>query len=583
MACDSQGCCPNGYRCSDIGSGQKMCIPDTGKCPDVRCTSDTQCGPGESCQNSVCRPKPIPTNPKTCKACTSDGDCGSGSRCLSFDGKQRCLMKCVADNFCPTNYKCAQTSAGRLCLPEKTYCPCTGNADCLQGEACRAGVCRPAECKLNCPCSEDGHCSPKHKCYQTQQGGICAQPCGTSAGFGKGVPGSPCDNGRCSNGSRCYQLGQGQSICLKPCRSPNDCGSAGACYQLSGQTLCLCQRDSQCGGGTACNKSVLGQAGAGACAPKSTGAQCDKGYKCSDASGGKGGLFICQPDGSSSNGTKKVGESCLNPTECKKGLQCLRLQQGSTTGYCFEECGTTNTCKFGGGCVLGSQGSSRRFCGCHPTQAPCQSGQTCKVITQGVGVCQGEPTTNKCGNGACDAGENCSTCAKDCACPTGKKCGTGGTCVDDKPPASCGDGRCAGSETCGNCAKDCGCSTGKKCINNQCQKSPDTSKCGDGVCNGTENCGTCAKDCACSSGKTCQKNVCTATTTTDGGTSTDTDSNTLPCPVEDQSIGADGKPVCPEKTGCGCSVSPSSREPWTPVAFLMFFVCAWAVRRRTRS
>jgi hypothetical protein len=87
-----------------------------------------------------------------------------------------------------------------------------------------------------------------------------------------------------------------------------------------------------------------------------------------------------------------------------------------------------------------------------------------------------------CGNGACDGGEDCTSCTADCgACP------------------ACGDGDCNGDETCSNCAQDCG----------QCPP-----QCGDDDCNGSETCTSCPSDCGncpddcgdgqCSNGETCQ-------------------------------------------------------------------------------
>ena len=65
-----------------------------------------------------------------------------------------------------------------------------------------------------------------------------------------------------------------------------------------------------------------------------------------------------------------------------------------------------------------------------------------------------------CGNGKCEGGENCSTCAKDC-----------GDC--------CGNGKCEGGENCSTCGKDCG------------------GCCGNGKCDYGETCGSCTKDCLC--------------------------------------------------------------------------------------
>ena len=73
-----------------------------------------------------------------------------------------------------------------------------------------------------------------------------------------------------------------------------------------------------------------------------------------------------------------------------------------------------------------------------------------------------------CGNGTCDAGETCSSCAGDCG-----------------PCTRCGDNRCDAGETCTSCATDCGACT---------------STCGDGTCGASEHCQTCARDCSACTG-----------------------------------------------------------------------------------
>ncbi|HJL16705.1 MAG TPA: M23 family metallopeptidase [Sandaracinaceae bacterium LLY-WYZ-13_1] len=76
-----------------------------------------------------------------------------------------------------------------------------------------------------------------------------------------------------------------------------------------------------------------------------------------------------------------------------------------------------------------------------------------------------------CGDGTCDAGEDCASCASDCG-----GCG----------PA-CGDGTCDAGEDCASCASDCG----------SCAPT-----CGDGTCDAGEDCASCGADCG-SCGSTC--------------------------------------------------------------------------------
>ena len=70
-------------------------------------------------------------------------------------------------------------------------------------------------------------------------------------------------------------------------------------------------------------------------------------------------------------------------------------------------------------------------------------GQSCNADGSAYGpcVCGGtDGGTPSCGDGTCDSGETCSTCASDC-----------GAC-----PATCGNGACDSGETCSTCASDCG-------------------------------------------------------------------------------------------------------------------------------
>ena len=67
-----------------------------------------------------------------------------------------------------------------------------------------------------------------------------------------------------------------------------------------------------------------------------------------------------------------------------------------------------------------------------------------------------------CGDGNCDEGE---TCCLDCGCPTGFWC-EDMKCI---PRPKCGDGVCNAHENCGNCFVDCKCEKGSICVENKCQ------------------------------------------------------------------------------------------------------------------
>lgn len=516
--CSVGGCCPDGYRCTDVGSGVKMCLPDTGKCAPITCQSSANCGPGEGCIGGTCQPRPVKAEPTTCKACTSNTNCGTNGRCFQFpDGNSRCAQPCVADNFCPSGYFCQGTSAGRFCFPEDLICPCTSNSDCGSGEACKSGLCRSAVCKYGCRCSDNAPCDSPYQCLQTQSGGLCFQVCGGSTGspsFPTGVPGSACKNQTCTLGATCYSLQSGGTICMKPCTNNSACSSTGGkCYQLGQQNFCLCTQDSECLSGQGCNKSVLGSSGGGACAPKSSSSTtCESGYDCQDAGGSGSTLKICQP-----KPTRKVGETCGGSTQvCLDGLTCIRTSSSSQNGVCIENCPQDQKCVNGGQCVI-QGGNNSLFCGCS-TDSQCGSGQYCNKVFGQLGLCAAGSPPN-CGNGTCDTakGENCSSCASDCKCPSGQTCNSG-TCQGAQ--SDCGNGTCdtAKGENCSTCAADCKCPSGQVCSNGTC--TTPSQDCGNGTCerDKLEDCGTCPADCKCDAGRVCQNNRCVVDNSCGNGT-----------------------------------------------------------------
>lgn len=125
-----------------------------------------------------------------------------------------------------------------------------------------------------------------------------------------------------------------------------------------------------------------------------------------------------------------------------------------------------------------------------------------------------------CGNGICEAGENCSNCSIDCSATCGNgvcesSCGENSlNCSIDCGP-TCGNGVCESGETCSNCPIDCGscgptcgngiCETGETCSNCSidCGVCPPT--CGNGKCETGENCQNCKIDCPT---PTCGNGVC---------------------------------------------------------------------------
>jgi hypothetical protein len=169
---------------------------------------------------------------------------------------------------------------------------------------------------------------------------------------------------------------------------------------------------------------------------------------------------------------------CANDDGCQAPLVC-----DVTRGRCIdapETCGD-------GSCVAGD-GEDCVTCA---ADCACEADQNCSD-----GMC-----IDKCGDSMCVAadGEDCDTCAADCACNAGSSCNAG-ACEPD-----CGDGFCdaQASEDCGTCAADCACDSAFKCVANSC-----IPRCGDGLCEASENCQACPQDCGCEAGQRCQDSMC---------------------------------------------------------------------------
>lgn len=120
----------------------------------------------------------------------------------------------------------------------------------------------------------------------------------------------------------------------------------------------------------------------------------------------------------------------------------------------------------------------------------CNGGETCVTCPGDCGECEGGGSF--CGDGTCDATEDCS--CEDCACNTasGETCDATGVCI------SCGDGTCNGDEDCNSCPFDCGYCSSPNCPPEatSCVCTDGTTSCSsDNDCPGTttEVSGTCAK------------------------------------------------------------------------------------------
>ncbi len=240
---------------------------------------------------------------------------------------------------------------------------------------------------------------------------------------------------------------------------------------------------------------------------------------------------------------KKIGGKWVRMNSVKKdGIMCTQIESAHTPymaarydtcsdGTPYGQCSSEKPLY----CDNGNLVDNCDTCGC-PSGNTCNGDGTCRKHTGGGG---GGFITNYCGDGTCQASENCTTCPQDCGtCPSvcgngivenGEDCDGGshvcltngyvGTqkCVNCtlgpcETNEKCGDGVCNGPETEGTCPEDCKPKETKPvCGNGVCEKGeepydpttgtgclPDCGSvagCGDGICQPSENCSTCATDC----------------------------------------------------------------------------------------
>lgn len=169
----------------------------------------------------------------------------------------------------------------------------------------------------------------------------------------------------------------------------------------------------------------------------------------------------------------------------------------ATGGCCLDE-----HCDDGDSCTVDSCPAGS--CRYEVAQTTCGDGEcdecaeTCENCSRDCGAC------GTCGNAFCDVGEDCFTCSEDCAgaaCCSEADCDDDDSCTRDEcvdgvcshstMDPCCGDGACDAGEDCANCEDDCG-----ECACEPCGSDGD---CNDGLfCSGQETCG---EDGCCDSGQ----------------------------------------------------------------------------------
>ncbi|MFH1636930.1 MAG: hypothetical protein ABIB71_00730 [Candidatus Woesearchaeota archaeon] len=170
-------------------------------------------------------------------------------------------------------------------------------------------------------------------------------------------------------------------------------------------------------------------------------------------------------------------DSCGSPHAVE---QYCSQNEECVDGYCESKCGN-------GACDSGEN------CGTCWSDCRCSSGQ----------ICEWNECKTYCGNGVCDGDENCATCY-DCSCPSTEKC-EGGRCV-----TFCGNGICEAGEDCKTCGRDCNCMPMQDCYpsHSKADRQGCVDRCGNGVVDYGEDCSTCAIDAKCTQGLYCFNGQC---------------------------------------------------------------------------
>jgi hypothetical protein len=214
---------------------------------------------------------------------------------------------------------------------------------------------------------------------------------------------------------------------------------------------------------------------------------------------------------------------CMTPYEC--GGCCVQYTKDCSANYCDGWKLVTGYCTIGGCKKTKEQCNDnccKQYCGgdghCNASgNCKCRCTPSCGAWSQCVNGVQTRTCTRQdcttytetqscsvCGNGSCEAGENCSNCPSDCGCPSGQVC-QNGTCVT-QAQAQCGNGKCEVAEGL-YCCQDCGCPSGQVCrqFDGTCVAQ---GQCGNLICESGENSSNCCQDCGCPRHQVCQNGVC---------------------------------------------------------------------------
>lgn len=468
--CGTCGACGDGV-CDDTFESCATCADDCGACPDC---GDGLCAPGEDADSCA-------ADCAGCGAC-GDGTCDDGETCAS------CAYDCGACATCGDGV-CSGTETCASCSDDCGACADCGDGACSEGESCASCG---ADCGACVYCG-DGVCSADEdaaSCARDCDDGVCdecgdgvcegLETCATcSADCGDCPCGGPCDDGDACNGEETCD--EDTDTCqpgvalacddgdacngTETCDPSSGCQSGQGCSTRTGYHLVCagantvmpswCPPSDSCGTMDACQANQLAACNAncpGGCTTVYDGppTTCDCPLGCDDDPGCDGiprsgtvrdACGVCGGDGSTCVGCDGIpgsgtvrdacgvcggdGSTCACAPGCgrRTGYHLSCPTQGTVLpSWCPEEptCGAMDACQ------------ANQLASCN---ANCPGG--CVTVYDGPTSCCDCPAT--CGNGQCDAGEDCTTCAGDCC----------------SAPVVCGDQVCDRGEDCASCAADC--------------------------------------------------------------------------------------------------------------------------------
>ena len=444
--CGDGGCDP-GETCAD-------CPEDCGDCPPV--CGDATCDPGETCADCPedCGDCPPVCGDGTCEGAEGCADCPQDcGDCPAFCGDGTCdpdegCALCPADcGECPTVCGDASCDAGEGCegCPEDCGdCPTDGCCGSHDAAGCEDPACEAVVCALDAVCCAviwDATCAASAADYCAVCGGTPPALCGDDeCGADETCAGCPEDCGACPPSDCCAEhaaAGCDDEVCRLAV-----CVTASGCCAVGWDAACVTQAATIC-----------------------------------EVCGGTPPAEVC------GDGLCQASEDCDScPDDC-----------GGCVGT---DCCASHPA---GGC----DDATCQAAVCDATPSCCEatwSTDCAEAAVAGCAICGGVPLP-VCGDGACEAEEDCEGCPADCgACPASD-------CCVETWALGCGDPACAAivchvEPACCDAAWDAPCAEEAAASCTVCGGTP-YPYCGDGVCDADEGCEGCPADCGACPTSTC--------------------------------------------------------------------------------